>query len=183
MNRTILTFCGIFLIIGCVFATGKDKASTAATAAKRKKLSGQQYMVNTHEYRPLTFTRTYSQPQSKVYYTTYKIFYDNRHAATVIAKHLKKEKRVEVEVKDPGKGRDGTLNIEKTSYDTPGMECFGNRGPVGALSGSKGGATAPTQLRIKFASRRFDYIKVVNISGPHESTGGQVYIYILDEKK
>lgn len=69
-------------------------------------------------------------------------------------------------------------------FRTTYMGRFGSYGKVGAIGQGKAGTTtvAPGQLTFKFLSKRFDYVKVVHITGSHEDTGTDLHVYILDEQ-
>lgn len=87
-----------------------------------------------------------------------------------------------VTVKDLEHAGFPVLNIERTEYSAPFMGRFGSIGSVGVMANTKKGVTGPGQLTLKFASRKFDYVKVVHVAGPHEDSRKNLMVYILDEK-
>ena len=148
------------------------------TSISQTKYTGYQYVMNGDNYYSFKYTREYKVEDS-IYKTIYKIYHPKKgyHFITIIANHYKNEKKVVVEVRDAGGGILSEINTEQTTYENPSMEPFGFRGAAGALGGNR----IPNQLMVKFASKKFENVKVVNVNATESGTNNFIY-YILDEK-
>jgi hypothetical protein len=154
-----------------------------AQTAKNSKSGGQvvytgiQYLLSTDTDRPIKYTRNYSGGGDE-FVTTYKLYHPTKgyHAITITATHFKALKKVEVKVVDAGGGLFSDINTEEITYEAPSMESFGYRGSVGALGGDR----VPNQLMVKFASSKFENVKIAHIMGFHEDNEWE--FFILDVK-
>jgi hypothetical protein len=157
--------------------TGKKKAKKKPTIYK-----GADYNVATKKRASFNYTRNFSTSGKNLFLTTYTV-YDASGTAirNIVAIHNKKSKMVEVTVKDLEHSGFPVMNVERTQYSAPFMGRFGSTGKVGLMGNTKAGVIGPGQLTVKFVSRKFDYIKVVHISGPHEDARKNLQVYVLDE--
>lgn len=170
MRKKVLLFAKLvltFLLV--VFMTN---------AYSQTKFTGYQYVLSSNDFISFKYTREY-KTVGEQYVTIYKIYHPTKgyHAFTVTATHIKSDKKVKVDVEDAGGGVFAHINSEETTYKTPSLEPFGFRGDVGAL----GGKRVPNQLMVKFASNKYDNVKVVHVNAT-EPGSNNFYFYVLDEK-
>lgn len=190
MKRTLLRLLPVvlLLLISTTQVSATPNTRKPATAGKKavKKIAtmtGYQYAVDQGSKIPFSYTRSYQKGGKNIFITTYNI-YDNKKKVirNIVATHDKTRKTVEVAIKDLTRNGFPTLNVERTNYNTPFMGRFGSIGKVGAIANAKARNTAPSQLQVKFASRKYDYVKVVYMAGAHEDTGSDLSVYALDER-
>lgn len=177
------------LFLFAAYSVGYAAPGTGRTVTLKKGRpalqKGAEYSVNDQKRTPLFFSRTYSKSGKNVFVTTYAV-YDAAQKTklyTVTAVHNKIKKTVEVSVKDMKQRGTPVVNVEHADYITPFMGRFGAIGKVGVIGNSKTRttATAPSQLTVKFTTRRYDYIKVLEISGNRESSKQDLSVYLLDQ--
>jgi len=140
-------------------------------------LRGYQYLVSTNHDTPFKYTRVYSNSGNE-FVTKYTIYHPTEGYASIIitATHFKDEKKIVVKVTDAGGGIFADINQEETTYETASLSPFGFKGSVRALGGNR----VPNQLMVKFASNKFENIKVMHIAGSHENNDFK--FFVLDEK-
>jgi hypothetical protein len=190
--KLLFRYLLLFFCLGYGLAVDADplikKGPVAAKNTKKKNgkkpplFRGADYNVASKTRSPLNYTRAYSKSGKFLYLTTYNI-YDRSGTATrnIVAVHDKRRKTIEVTIKDLEHSGFPVLNVERTGYTSPFMGRFGATGKVGVLANGKPGAAGPGQLTVKFVSKRFDYIKVVHVAGPHEDSRKNLQVIILDE--
>lgn len=165
------------------------KKGTATSSSPKKKAKkkpqlykGADYVVATKQRIPFNYTRSFSKNGKYQLLTTYNIYNPSGTAIrNIVAVHDKKNKTVTVTVKDLEHSGFPVINVERTEYTTPSMARFGSTGKVGLMANTKAGVTGPGQLTLKFHSRKFDYVKVVHMSGAHEDNRKDLQIFVLDE--
>jgi hypothetical protein len=110
------------------------------------------------------------------YKTIYKLYspITGKHRFTVIASHLKSEKKVIVEVHDEQYLLGVMNNKEEITYGEPSLNIFGTRGDVAFFDKS-----APNQLAVQFVSNRFEFLRVSSFLG---STEDGIFQYIIFNK-
>ena len=148
-----------------------------SSGQQHKFLRGYQYLVSTNHDTPFNYTRVYSGSGDE-FVTTYTIYHPTEGYASIIitATHFKTEKKVVVKIADAGGGIFSEINEEETTYETASLSPFGISGAVKALGGSR----VPNQLKLKFASNKFENVKVVHVAGSHEHNDFE--FFILDEQ-
>lgn len=144
---------------------------------KQVMYKGYQYNVNDDEFYAFKYTRTYTTSNDG-YLTVYKIYNpkNGRIVITVNARHILSEKKIVVEVKNPNGGIFSDVCKEETSYTSASLKPFGFRGATGAF-----GNRIPNQLMVKFASNKFQNVKVVHVNGT-EAGSNNLLFYVLDEE-
>jgi hypothetical protein len=172
MRKTVSFLMLVILTVPVLYGQGK-KAGTQGPAL----MTGYQYLLSRNDYTAFKYSRTYSTAADN-FITVYKIYHpvSGAHFITITATHHKSSKTVEVVVEEAGGGILGEINKEHINYETPTMSIFGFRGDVGLLGGNK----VPNQISVKFASPKFENIKVVNIAGSHENN--EFEFFVLDVK-
>jgi hypothetical protein len=156
--------------------------SKRTTKSKSPKYSGAKYIVSTQEKKPLLYTKSFSKTGKNVFKTTYNIYNLQKvQIYKVIATHNKKNKSIEVTVKDLDASGFPIVNIERTHYDIPFTGRFGTIGKVGAIGKGKSHTQSPGQLTVSFVSKKFDFIKVVHVADAHEDTNKDLQVFVLDE--
>src|SRR5690606_33455923 len=117
MKKSVFRKSNVLLIIISLLFIGNIYSQT--------KYTGYYYSVNLDDYTSFKYTREYKE-NGEVYETIYKIYHPTKgfHTYTVIAKHLKSEKKVTVRSENAGGGNFSLLNEEETTYDYPSMEFF-----------------------------------------------------------
>lgn len=162
---------------------GTTNAHTKRTVrSKVPQYSGSKYIVSTQEKKPLLYTKSFSRKGKNVFKTTYNIYNLQKvQIAKVIATHNKKNKSVEVAVKDLEARGFPIVNIERTQYDIPFTGRFGAIGKVGAIGKGKSHTQSPGQLTVSFVSKKFDFIKVIHIADAHEDTNKDLQVFVLEE--
>lgn len=139
------------------------------------KYTGYYYSVNLDDYSSFKYTREYKE-NGNVYETIYKIYHPTKgfHIYTVIAKHIKSEKKIIVRSENAGGGNFSLLNEEDTTYENPSMEFFG----YGGISNFTD--NAPNQLMVKFVSDKYENVKVAHLYASKENS--DYHFFILDEE-
>ncbi len=170
-NKLFLILTIAFSIALATFGQTTKKTSTQTF------LKGYQYLVSSDNFTAFKYTRTYSSSGGN-FITTYKIYHPTKgyHKLTITATHNPNNKKVVVTTEDVGGGIFAEMGSEETTYETPSLEPFGFRGSVGALSGNR----VPNQLKVKFASAKFENIKVGQVMGSHENNDFE--FFVLDDK-
>jgi hypothetical protein len=173
----------LLLCFVCSIAYATPGSNRAPKKSKSLLHKGTEYAVNDQKRTPLFYSKSYSKLATNVFVTTYLVYDTSKKKTlyTVVAVHNKNKKTVEVSVKDMRQRGTPIINIERTGYSTPFMGRFGSIGKVGVIGNSKTRTTAPSQLSVKFASKKYDYIKVLEISGNRESSKQDLFVYILEQ--
>jgi hypothetical protein len=163
--------------------TSKAKTGTKKTV-KSVLYKGALYSLDNKHKQGMLYTRSYTKAGKQVFVTTYKIYNaeHKQNVAIVTATHNKAKKTIEVSVRDMAAPGAPVVNVEKTGYETPYMGLFGSGGKVGAIGNATSRGTSPSQLAVKFASKKYDQVKVVSVAGAHEQTNVRLSVYLLDEK-
>lgn len=140
-------------------------------------MTGYQYLVNSDNFTAFKYTRTFSKSGGN-FITTYKIYHPTKgyHKLTITATHNPIDKKIVVTTEDAGGGIFAEMGNEETTYETTSLEPFGFRGSVGQL----GGRRVPNQLKVKFATSKFENIKVCQVMGSHENNDFE--FFVLDDK-
>ncbi len=172
MKTTIKTASTVTLTLLIMLMT-----SLTSSGQQKKFLRGYQYLVSTNHDTPFNYTRVYSGSGDE-FVTTYTIYHPTEGYASIIitATHFKAEKKVIVKVDDAGGGIFSDINKKETTYETASLSPFGISGVAKALGGSR----VPNQLKLKFASAKFENVKVVHVAGSHEHNDSE--FFILDEQ-
>lgn len=150
----------------------------AQTKSGQTLYTGYQYVVADDEYYDFKYSRKYSGSVDE-FVTTYTIYHPTKGYAyiTITAKHYRSMKKVVVSVDFANEGILSHINSEETTYETPSIDPFGFRGSFGVI----GGKRVPNQLLVKFASNKFENVKVAHINATSPGTDDIIF-YVLDEK-
>jgi len=159
------------LVLGFILCIGGCYSQT--------KFTGYAYILSSDEYIAIKYTRSYSGSGDE-FLTKYVIFHPTKGYAwmTVTATHNKSSKTIKVGIDDTNESIFSHINDEETNYETASLAPFGFRGDVGVL----GGKRVPNQLMVKFASGKFENVKVVHVLGSEKSEFENTMYFILDEK-
>lgn len=189
MKKLILgLLCPFLFLMHCTAeaqAYNPKKKTYASTARKKTTksnlLEGSKYVLNKGIRSKLWYTRKFYKSKAGNYTTVYTVYNDQKkEIALITALHYKKNKSIEVRVKDLSIAGFPLSNIEKTSYEEPFLGRFGSVGKVGAIGKGKSKSDAPSQLGLSFLSKKFDYIKVVSIADAHEDPAKDLEVFELD---
>lgn len=172
MKRLLTTaFKGLMIITFFLCMSNNSYSQT--------KFTGAIYIMSSDKFVPIKYTRSYSGSGNE-FITKYTIFHPQKGNAwmTVTATHNKSNKSVEISVDDTKGSIFSQIHDEKTTYETPSLEPFGFRGTLGALNGKR----TPNQLMVKFASNKYENVKVVHVWGSDVHDFENTYFFVLDEK-
>lgn len=140
---------------------------------------GVTYVLSADDYVSIKYTRTFSGASFE-FITKYTIYHPTKGYAwmTVTATHNRTDRTVKVSIDDTNEGIFSHINDEETTYENPSLEPFGFRGDIGVLLGKR----VPNQLMVKFASNKFENLKVVHVLGSEKSDVNNRMFFILDER-
>ncbi len=127
---------------------------------------------------PLKYTREYKQ-DGDVFTTLYKIYSPtDGYYLNITATHYKSEKKIVVSIDDITVSKEfGHISTQEITYDEPSMKMFGYANALRA-NGMDEQGRLPNDLGLKFASIKFQNIKVVHIV----KDSSTLKWYVLDEK-
>jgi len=149
----------------------------SANGQQKKKSSipstGFIYVTDTDSRIPFRYKATYVTDENGNYLSKYKVLIHGDYKFDVIAKHIKSENKIIVEVHQAGGGILSLVSKQETTYSTPTMSAFGFKGVGQALGGNR----VPNQLAVKFSNKTYTYIKVIDVLGYHGGDGAEYYAF------
>ncbi|KQS36181.1 hypothetical protein [Pedobacter sp. Leaf194] len=131
------------------------------------------YVTDTDSRIPFKYKVAYSTDENGNYLSKYKVLIYGDYKFDVIAKHIKSENKVIVEVHQAGGGILSLVSKQETTYSTPSTSGFGSKG-VGQILG---GNRVPNQIAVKFLAKSFAYVKVIDVLGYHGNDGAEYYAF------
>jgi hypothetical protein len=148
-----------------------------AKAQKQSWYKGYQYYASDESSYEFKYTRKYIVVNDD-FLTIYNVYSlkIGRIVRIITAKHIVKEKKVVVEIKDAKGGVFSKLNEEECSYKNLSLKPFGFRGTLAALK-----PNMLNQLMVKFSSSKFQYINIMEVNGT-ENNDDNFFFYLLDEE-
>jgi hypothetical protein len=139
------------------------------------------YCTGLDDLTPIKYTREYTEV-ADTFITTYKIYSPTYgHYLNITATHYKPEKKIVVSIDDITVSIGGHIHTEEITYDTPSMKMFGRRGSFQSMFDAQG--RLPNDLALKFVSKKYENVKVVNITRGVDYSDGSTSWYILDENR
>ncbi len=158
----------VFVIINSILNPTEASSQTKYLGA---------FCTGVDEYKVLEYTREYKE-SGDTFITFYKI-YSSRygHYLNITATHYKSEKKIVVSIDDITVKVGGHISTQEITYEEPSLKMFGRQGSFKARFDAQN--LLPNDLALKFVSKKFENIKVLQIV--KDSNLDSMKWYLLDQ--